>query len=439
MPITYIGIETLDVFDYGDAVNSFGTVKAANGARHRLGTPLRLGAELDPDADGQPSVNASGDDVSSLDDGDGVLLPGTLIPHFRAAAFVNASHSSRLDAWIDYNSDGVFTANEKIADKLQMTPGNNRIEFSVPLSAVTGLTTARFRLSSHGGVGPTGPAADGEVEDYQISVSAVSNGAARLLPDPFQPGTSKQMLVAAGTNGHDTIVFDNDPGRYDVQINGRSAGVFSFAAVDRIGSYGLNGNDSIIVTSDITDRSELYGDNGNDDLFGAANYDFIKGGSGNDRLFGHHGNDQLFGENGNDKLYGHAGNDILSGGNQHDTLYGGLGRDINFAGTGGDWLFGQRDDDILLTGKTAFDNDYRALSSVSKEWTSTRNYETRIRNIRSGLGPVLGGTGVRLEYGITMADDKVKDEVFGGLEADWFVIAGLGDILHDQDITETVS
>ena len=33
-----------------------------------------------------------------------------------------------------------------------------------------GMTYARFRLSSAGNLGPTGPAADGEVEDYYVEV-----------------------------------------------------------------------------------------------------------------------------------------------------------------------------------------------------------------------------------------------------------------------------
>jgi hypothetical protein len=40
----------------------------------------------------------------------------------------------------------------------------------VPTNAVLGINFARVRLTSVGGVGPTGPFRDGEVEDYQVVI-----------------------------------------------------------------------------------------------------------------------------------------------------------------------------------------------------------------------------------------------------------------------------
>ena len=52
-----------------------------------------------------------------------------------------------------------------------MTLGTNTISFDVPETAVLGITYARFRLSTEGGLNPNGAADDGEVEDYRVTIS----------------------------------------------------------------------------------------------------------------------------------------------------------------------------------------------------------------------------------------------------------------------------
>ena len=70
-----------------------------------------------------------------------------------------------LDYFFDFDGAGGFgnVANEVFTAEL--TGGTQMLSVSVPASAVAGGTYARFRLSSAGELGPTGPAADGEVED----------------------------------------------------------------------------------------------------------------------------------------------------------------------------------------------------------------------------------------------------------------------------------
>ena len=50
--------------------------------------------------------------------------------------------------------------------------GDYVLTFSVPSSASVGTTYARLRLSTVGGLGVSGSADDGEVEDYEIEISA---------------------------------------------------------------------------------------------------------------------------------------------------------------------------------------------------------------------------------------------------------------------------
>ena len=173
--------EVLDVlFDFGDAPDPFfstpgkyPTLLANDGARHRLGSGLYLGSGVDREFNGQPTSTANGDDVSGVpDDEDGVVLPG-LIRGVTGSATVTASAAGKLDAWIDFNRDGDWSdPGEQVATSLAVNAGSNNVSIAVPAGATIGSTFARFRLSSAGGLGVTGSANDGEVEDLQVQIGA---------------------------------------------------------------------------------------------------------------------------------------------------------------------------------------------------------------------------------------------------------------------------
>ncbi|MEM7390899.1 MAG: HYR domain-containing protein, partial [Verrucomicrobiota bacterium] len=63
---------------------------------------------------------------------------------------------------------------EQVATSLVVSDGTNDVDLMIPCSAMAGTTFARFRLSSAGGLGTSGPAPDGEVEDYQLNILADS-------------------------------------------------------------------------------------------------------------------------------------------------------------------------------------------------------------------------------------------------------------------------
>jgi len=95
----------------------------------------------------------------------------------------NAPSGAKLDAWIDFNGDGSWGGPfERIADRAVVVEGDNAIIFSVPPSAANRTAAARFRLSTDGGLAPTGLASDGEVEDHLISIIK-SAGPGELLVD----------------------------------------------------------------------------------------------------------------------------------------------------------------------------------------------------------------------------------------------------------------
>ncbi len=97
--------------DFGDAPESFGTTTAS----HAGGGP-RLGTERDSEEQANLSDDATGDDLTETDDEDGVTFNATLLasPFIRIIGTVeinlqNAdSTSNRLDAFLDFNGDGVF-------------------------------------------------------------------------------------------------------------------------------------------------------------------------------------------------------------------------------------------------------------------------------------------------------------------------------------------
>lgn len=212
--------------DLGDAPESYGTMAPdewnpnADGARHEaLATGPRLGAWIDfEEMNAQPGPLANGDDLDGIDDEDGVsLLTGLegrddrdLIRTIR----IEAPLGGKLDAWIDFNENGVFDETERIryqdnrrvvqnesgpptiesafemdGTSLVLHEGVNFVDVVIPRNSVRFTRTvetrgggteevriesietyARFRISSAGHLNATGYAADGEVEDYRVTI-----------------------------------------------------------------------------------------------------------------------------------------------------------------------------------------------------------------------------------------------------------------------------
>ncbi len=162
--------------DFGDAPNSYQTLLPA-GASHALGSGLLLGSLVDPEADGQPGNNATGDDGDGTNDDDGVLQIAAAIATTAAATtssfLVTASADAKLDAWIDFNGNGLFDHPDEHLGQgtsIDVVAGDNIVSYTVPAGSTPGDTFTRFRISSTGGLQPGGAAADGEVEDYRHSI-----------------------------------------------------------------------------------------------------------------------------------------------------------------------------------------------------------------------------------------------------------------------------
>lgn len=393
--------------DLGDAPASYGTLVLNNGARHFVSSALRLGATVDFEPDGQPTAAANGDDLNG-DDEDGVVMPFGIITGRSAAVVVTASGTGRLDAWVDFNRNGTFDAGEKIADSLPVAAGLTTLNFAVPSDAAAGDTYARFRLSTAGGLGPTGSAADGEVEDYATRIFTVNPGTVSIVPDPETPG--QNMLLIVGTPANESITVTQlrtHRLKIQVNINNRSRGQFGMAQFRRVVVFAGAGNDT--VSMGLSLPALLDGEAGNDRLTASGGWDTLIGGPGNDSLSGGGGNDYLYGEDGNDNLSGGDGNDVLLGGLGRDSLNGGKGRDLLIGGEGIDSLAGTGGDDIVIGGTTSHDSNRAALAAIMAEWNSNASFPVRVANLGSRLNST------------TVQEDGSRDRLDGGTERDWYL------------------
>ena len=220
--------------DFGDAPSPYPTQLASDGAWHSAAGP-RLGINRDSELDGQPTVLADGDDTAGVpDDEDGVTFGSTIaVGQLGAAVTVNVQNApsgAKLDAWIDFNADGTWGGPfEQIADIAGVVNGDNTITFDVPSWAVDGTTYGRFRLSTAGGLGHTGPAADGEVEDYQVTIAGPPPSAGVFGP--------QNEISSSAAYAHSVFAADVD-GDGDMDVLSASADD------DRIVWYENNGSES---------------------------------------------------------------------------------------------------------------------------------------------------------------------------------------------------
>lgn len=177
--------------DFGDAPDpTFPTLLASNGARHIVlpaGNPT-LGPTVDTEGDGQPTAGLNGDDANG-DDENGVVFPVPLIPGAQGSMSLTAGATGGLvSCWIDFNHNGSWAdAGDQVAADL-LLPASSTVQqaFPVPVNGAPGNAASRCRISSQAGLGVTGIAPDGEVEDHPAPIGT---------PDPIL-GVAKRLVSA---------------------------------------------------------------------------------------------------------------------------------------------------------------------------------------------------------------------------------------------------
>jgi hypothetical protein len=248
------GFNAAALYDLGDLPDpgpgtgpgNYQTLLSDNGPRHLIVPGVFLGSRVDGEDDGQPSVNADGDDLNpaTADDEDGVTF-GPIIAGQSYVITVTASVNGFLNAWIDFNGDGDFDdPGEQIAADRPVNAGVNVLNGVAPATLAPQLYS-RFRFTTNNPLtelGPTGEWDNGEVEDYVVPSGALVNLGNLVWHDlnnngfkePTEngiDGVTVQLFRADQTPGVDTPLatdstagggfynFDNlPPGNYIVYI-----------------------------------------------------------------------------------------------------------------------------------------------------------------------------------------------------------------------------
>ena len=156
--------------------------------------------------DGYDEIALDGDDEDGVRF-DRVLTPGAVVP-----ITVTASRDGYLDGWLDLNGDGDWLDQyEHIFNRVPIEAGANQLTFSIPTATGPGVTYARFRFGSEGGLAPTGLAIDGEVEDYRLEI--ISNDPPAILA-PAQLATEEDVpLTISGVQ-----IVDPDAGMATIEV-----------------------------------------------------------------------------------------------------------------------------------------------------------------------------------------------------------------------------
>jgi extracellular elastinolytic metalloproteinase len=207
-----------------------------------------------------------------------------------------------------------------------------------------------------------------------------------LQADPLIPGAT-DLVVGGGDTTADAIHFDpaGNDGTIAVTLNGVVLG--NYRPTGRLIAFGQGGDDDIEVAGGIGVQAWLYGGAGNDLLKGGGGLSMLMGGAGD------------------------------------DTLIGGSGRGLLIGGQGADRLVGGASDDLLIGGTTTYDDDPASLFAVLSEWSSARDYATRVANlIGTGTGPRLNGNTFLTDC--TVLDDCVQDQLTGSSGLDWYWALG---------------
>jgi uncharacterized repeat protein (TIGR01451 family) len=233
--------------DFGDAPDpTYPTLLASNGARHIIvpGISLNLSAP-DGELDGIPNATATGDDITNIDDENGVNIP-LLTPGSLAFISLSSSVSGFLNAWIDFNDDGDWNdLGEQIATNANLLGGVSILPVAAPSNAVPGTTYARFRFSTQQNLAPTGLAQDGEVEDYLVTIAGGDYAIDKQLmtQEPVRTGDLVSFTIRITNTGVATIT--QLPLRDTYDVNYLSFSNATPASDD-------NANDGQIDWSDLT-------------------------------------------------------------------------------------------------------------------------------------------------------------------------------------------
>ena len=199
--------------DFGDGPSTAGS------AEHLIRSGVFIGATA-PDAEGgaPSSAAATGDDAAGTDDEDAIDFSSISQGASTTLSVPVTGSGGYLQMWIDWNDDGDFndtvgSVSERVATDLQITgaSGTLSVPVTVPLTAATTQTVARLRWSTQSGLGVSGVAGDGEVEDHALTITSSANLAASKTSAVYDP-TGAGIYALPGNDVTYTISVTNNGG-----------------------------------------------------------------------------------------------------------------------------------------------------------------------------------------------------------------------------------
>ena len=219
-------------FDWGDAPDpTYPTLESSDGAYHTISIDdLYLGETVSFDTEAKPDATATGDADDGFD------LTGVSFAKDREVTLTfnvtnETGQQAYLHAWIDFNGDGVWSADEKL-DVLAVDAGENTLTVAVPVDAALGETFARFRLSTQESLSATGYGGYGEVEDYQIVIDPTPGSVQGTVWND-RNGDGVLDVDEVGASGWTVYVDSNDNGVFDEgELSAVSAADGSYEIVD---------------------------------------------------------------------------------------------------------------------------------------------------------------------------------------------------------------
>ncbi len=235
----------INIFDYGDAP---ATYENSSLAREAQSANLRIGTLFDTEATAGSSVNADGDDALTTDDEDGIATVTNIAVGAQTSysstvsVFNNTGVARTLQAWMDFNRDGLFQASERTTVNVPTNAAQQNVVLTwATLPALTtGQTYMRLRLSDNAIADNAGtPTVDersigtgnfGEIEDYSLIISQSS------LAGTVYRDLNNNGAINGGETGITgvtvTLTGTNDiGGAVNVSVVTDASGNYSFANI----------------------------------------------------------------------------------------------------------------------------------------------------------------------------------------------------------------
>lgn len=214
--------EAPSFIDYGDAPSTYGDASHTStvGATYYLGSQAPDGESFSLNTTNGGTDGTGDDSDGSPDDEDGVTLSTSYSASSSDSVSISVVGSGGyLNAWFDWNADGDFDdSGEKVATNVQDNgfgdssgvTGTITINLTVPSTTPSATSYARFRWSSVI-TNSTGLAADGEVEDYAVTLVGGADISVVKSVDTSAAAITAGDVLDADNSGNvtpgDTVTF----------------------------------------------------------------------------------------------------------------------------------------------------------------------------------------------------------------------------------------